>query len=166
MSLIRYPASPLAHWLDLQKTHHVTATQLVHWLADCCLATSCNILPIVACAYRGMSIEPLVSNALSKPVKINNFERWFCFRHHIKFENTSFQFSRPSLSLFAGELISKINLNINGAQNLRRTTRYLTLCLFAIAIKVFKLDRCRIYHKYNCNFVKYFYGNEWSSVTL
>jgi hypothetical protein len=46
MSRVRYPASPLARWLDVQKTHHVTATQLVHWRADFCVAMSYNIRPL------------------------------------------------------------------------------------------------------------------------
>jgi hypothetical protein len=46
MSRVRYPASPLARWLDLQKKHHVTVTQLVHWRADCCLAMSYDIRPL------------------------------------------------------------------------------------------------------------------------
>jgi hypothetical protein len=65
MSPVRYAVSPLMSLLDLQKTP-VTPTQLVHWRADCCLAMSYNIRPIVACAYRGMFIEPLSSNDLSK----------------------------------------------------------------------------------------------------
>jgi hypothetical protein len=44
------------------------ATQLVRWHADCCLATNCNIRPIVVCANRGMFIEPLPSSALSRSV--------------------------------------------------------------------------------------------------
>jgi hypothetical protein len=53
MSHICYHASPLARWLDLQKTHHVTATQLVHWRADCCLATIYNIHHTVAAGIAG-----------------------------------------------------------------------------------------------------------------
>jgi hypothetical protein len=68
MSRVRYIASPLARWLNPQKTHHVTATQPAHWRADRCLATSYNIRPIVACAYRGVFMEPLPNNALSKSV--------------------------------------------------------------------------------------------------
>jgi hypothetical protein len=67
---VRYPASSSARWLDLQKTHHATTTQLVHWRVDCCIATGYNICLIVACAYRGMFIEPLPSSALSKSVTI------------------------------------------------------------------------------------------------
>jgi hypothetical protein len=70
MPRVRYSGSPLARWLDLQKAHHVTATHLVHWRADCFLAISYDIRPIVACAYRGEFIEPLPSNALSKSVTI------------------------------------------------------------------------------------------------
>jgi hypothetical protein len=46
MSCARYPASPLARWLDQQKTHHVTATRLVNWSPDCCLATTYKICPL------------------------------------------------------------------------------------------------------------------------
>jgi hypothetical protein len=71
MSRVRYPTNPLARGLDLQtKTHHVTAIQLIHWRADCCLATSYNICSIVACAYGGVFTEPLPSNAWSKTVTI------------------------------------------------------------------------------------------------
>jgi hypothetical protein len=72
MSRVRYPARPLGRWLDLQKAHHVTATQLVHWRSDCCLATSYNIRPTIACANRGVFIEPLPSNVLSKSITIYN----------------------------------------------------------------------------------------------
>jgi hypothetical protein len=54
----------------LTETHHVTATQLVHWRADCCLPKSYNILSTVACRYRGVFIELLPGDALSKSVKI------------------------------------------------------------------------------------------------
>jgi hypothetical protein len=70
MSRVRYPASPLARWLDPQKTHNVTATQLAHWRADRCLTRSYNIRPIVACAYRGVFIELLPSNAFNISVTI------------------------------------------------------------------------------------------------
>jgi hypothetical protein len=70
LSHVRYPASLLARWLDLQKTHQVIATQLVYWCACCCLATSYNVRPIVACAYREVFIEPLPSNDLSISVTI------------------------------------------------------------------------------------------------
>jgi hypothetical protein len=49
VSRVRYPASQLARWLNLQKTHHVTATQLVHRHANYCLAKRFNICPNVAC---------------------------------------------------------------------------------------------------------------------
>jgi hypothetical protein len=68
MSRVRYFAVPLARWLDPEKEHDVTATQSAHWRVDGCLATSYNIRPIVACAYRGVFIQPLPSNALSKSV--------------------------------------------------------------------------------------------------
>jgi hypothetical protein len=51
-----------------QKTRHVIDTQLIHWCADCYLETSYNIRPIIACAYRGVFIEPLPGNDLSKSV--------------------------------------------------------------------------------------------------
>jgi hypothetical protein len=70
MSHVHYLSSPLARWLDLQKTPHVTATQPDHWRADCCLATSYNFRPFVACAYREVFIEPLPSNALRKSVTV------------------------------------------------------------------------------------------------
>jgi hypothetical protein len=70
MSRVRYLASPLARWLDPQKTHHMIATQQVHWRSDRCIATSYNIHTIVACAYRGVFIEWLRSNALSKSVTV------------------------------------------------------------------------------------------------
>jgi hypothetical protein len=44
----------------------VIAISPAHWRADCWLATSYNICPVVACAYRGVFIEPLPSNDLSK----------------------------------------------------------------------------------------------------
>jgi hypothetical protein len=69
-SRVRYLASILARWLEQQKINHVTATQPAHWRTDRCLARSYNISPIVARAYRGMFIEPLPSNALSKSVAI------------------------------------------------------------------------------------------------
>jgi hypothetical protein len=53
-----------------ENTSHMIATQPVHWCVGCCLATSYNILPIVTCAYCGVFIEPLPSNALSKSVTI------------------------------------------------------------------------------------------------
>jgi hypothetical protein len=67
-----FAISPV-HWSPgwtPQKTNHVTATQPAHWRADRCLTTSYNIRPIVVYAYRGMFIEPLPSNALSKSVTI------------------------------------------------------------------------------------------------
>lgn len=48
----------------------MTAISPVHWRDYCCLATSHNIHPIVACAYRGVFIEPLPSNALSISVTL------------------------------------------------------------------------------------------------
>jgi hypothetical protein len=51
-----------------ENTRHVIAISPVHWRAGCCLATSYNIRPIVACEYRGMFIEPLPSNVLNKSV--------------------------------------------------------------------------------------------------
>jgi hypothetical protein len=48
-----------------QKTSHVIAISPVHWRPDCCLATSYNSRPIVACAYRGVFIEPLPVNAFT-----------------------------------------------------------------------------------------------------
>jgi hypothetical protein len=48
-----------------QKTSHVRATSPVSWRANSCLATSYNIRPTVACAYRGVFIEPLSGNALT-----------------------------------------------------------------------------------------------------
>jgi hypothetical protein len=68
MSRVRYPASPLERWLNLQKTHHVTATQLVHWRADCCLATNYNIHPIVVCAYRRVFSEQIRYNIISRSI--------------------------------------------------------------------------------------------------
>jgi hypothetical protein len=70
MPHVHYPAISLARWLDLQKTLHVTTTQLVHWCADCCLGTSYGIRPIVACAYFAVFIEPLSSKALSKSITL------------------------------------------------------------------------------------------------
>jgi hypothetical protein len=52
-------------WLD---GSHVISISPVHWHADCCLATSYNICPIVACAYRMLFTEPLSGSALIKPV--------------------------------------------------------------------------------------------------
>jgi hypothetical protein len=72
MSHVRYLASPLARWLNPQKTYHLTATRPAHWRADRCLATNYNIHSIVECAYRGVFIESLSSNALSKSVTILN----------------------------------------------------------------------------------------------
>jgi hypothetical protein len=43
----------------------VASLLVYHWRNDCCLATSYNIRPIVACAYRGVFIEPLPGNALA-----------------------------------------------------------------------------------------------------
>jgi hypothetical protein len=54
----------------IENTRHVTANQPAYWRADCCLATTYNIRPIVSCAYRGVFIEPLRSNALSTSVKL------------------------------------------------------------------------------------------------
>jgi hypothetical protein len=65
MSRVCYPASPLALWLDLQKTYHETATPLVHWRSDCCLGTSYNILPVVACTYRGRYLALLLSKSVT-----------------------------------------------------------------------------------------------------
>jgi hypothetical protein len=79
MSRVRYLTSPLARWLDLQKIHHVTATQPAHWRVDWYVATSYNIRPIVACAYRGVFIEPLPSSVLSKSIIIC-FPQ--CHEHH------------------------------------------------------------------------------------
>jgi hypothetical protein len=48
-----------------ENTSQAIPTQRVHWRADCCLATSYNIRPIVACAYRGGFIDPLPDNVLT-----------------------------------------------------------------------------------------------------
>jgi hypothetical protein len=72
MSRVRSLASPLARWLYSQKTRHVTVNQSAHWRADCRLASSYNIRPIVACAYCGVFIQPLPSNILSKSITILN----------------------------------------------------------------------------------------------
>jgi hypothetical protein len=50
---------------QIENTSHVIPTQRVHWSADCCLAMSYNIRPIVACSYRGVFIKALPSNALT-----------------------------------------------------------------------------------------------------
>jgi hypothetical protein len=68
--LLLYKCLPLLpstkHGADhTENTSHVIPTQRVHWRADCCLAMSYNIRPIVACAYRGMFIEPISGNALT-----------------------------------------------------------------------------------------------------
>jgi hypothetical protein len=63
-----------------ENTSHVIAISPVHWRADCCLATSYNIRPIVACPYRGAFIEPLPSNALRKSGTI------CCIRDHKKYK--------------------------------------------------------------------------------
>jgi hypothetical protein len=55
---------------DHTENNHEIAIQRVHWRADYCLPTSYNFRPIVASAYRGVLIEPLPSNALSKSVTI------------------------------------------------------------------------------------------------
>jgi hypothetical protein len=49
----------------IENTSHVTAISLVPWHTDCCLLTSYNIRPIVACVYRSVFIEPLPGNALT-----------------------------------------------------------------------------------------------------
>jgi hypothetical protein len=53
---------------DHTETGHVIAVSPVQWRTDCCLATSYNIRPIVACAYRGVFIKPLPTNGLHNPV--------------------------------------------------------------------------------------------------
>jgi hypothetical protein len=70
MSHVRYLVSPLARWLGTQKTHHMAVTEPAYWRAGRCLATNYTIRPIFARAYRGVSIEQLPSNALSKSIII------------------------------------------------------------------------------------------------
>jgi hypothetical protein len=62
--------------------YHVIAIQPVHWRADCCLATSCNIrllrtqLPLL---HDGLFTELLPGNALIKSV--TTFNTWGRLQH-------------------------------------------------------------------------------------
>jgi hypothetical protein len=63
-------AIPPVHWRAGWSYRKKTSCDRypVHWRKDCCLATSYNIRAIVTCAYRGVFIEPLPSNALNKSI--------------------------------------------------------------------------------------------------
>jgi hypothetical protein len=60
-SNLSYNRSSLYRFLTdhTENTSHVIAISAVHWRAGCCLAKIYNFRPIVACAYRGVFIEPL-----------------------------------------------------------------------------------------------------------
>jgi hypothetical protein len=54
-----------------RNTSHVRVISPAHWRFDCCLGTSFNIRPIVACAFRGVFIKPFHNNVLSKSVTVS-----------------------------------------------------------------------------------------------
>jgi hypothetical protein len=58
-----------------ENTSHVIPTPRVYCRADCCLATSYKIRPMVACAYRGVFNEPLPGNNLTCHI-IKDFPAW------------------------------------------------------------------------------------------
>jgi hypothetical protein len=80
-----------------ENTSHVIATQRVHWRANCCLAESYKIRPIVAGAYRGMFIEKFPNNALSKFVTI--FKQW----NNVFTNRSKSNLRLTVLSLFGGK---------------------------------------------------------------